>query len=341
MLVLHIVPADGVGGVELAARHAASRQHGELGLVILDGPTKDPLPPPEHAFHCNGRPGGPGSALRALAHVRRIRPKVVVFSLWKTWLAFLLIKAFAPGVRVVTFLHCDKPNHAIDEALTNLMARLSDQVWADSPETLRARLPQGVPMAQTRTISFLLRRLGAVARAPKPSFVFWGRIKRQKRVDLAVSLVARIPGSHLLLIGPDGGEEALVRRLAETLGVADRITFSGARVFEDIPGMVKGHAFYIQCSTHEGMSMSTVEAMQMGLVPVVTPVGEIARYCRDGDNAIVYRNEEQAAADITSVLADPKTYARLSAAAIDQWAKAPLYDEDFMAAARDLAARDD
>ena len=102
--------------------------------------------------------------------------------------------------------------------------------------------------------------------------------------------------------------------------------------------MVSAASFFIQLSTHEGMAMAVVEAMQMGLVPVVTPVGEVARYCRHMENAIIFDNPEQALADIETVLADPALFARLSAAAIDHWAQAPLYDEDFMAAA-DAAVR--
>ena len=42
--------------------------------------------------------------------------------------------------------------------------------------------------------------------------------------------------------------------------------------------------------------MSVVEAMQIGLVPIVTPVGEIARYCVDGKNA-VWVQEDATAVD--------------------------------------------
>ena len=37
-------------------------------------------------------------------------------------------------------------------------------------------------------------------------------------------------------------------------------------------------SFYLQTSKFEGFAMSVVESMMMGLVPVVTPVGEIGRY---------------------------------------------------------------
>ncbi len=335
--VLQIMPDDGVGGVELAARAAVERQGDAMRVFVLDD-LKDPLPRLPGITYGHARPGGPTSALRALKAANDQKPDVIVFSLWKTWLAFLLIRFFGPRAKLVTFLHCDRPHHRLDGAVTHAMMVLSDGVWADSEETLRLRK---APVGKiTRAISFLLHRPPAAPpRQAGPDFVFWGRIKRQKRIDLAVRLIARLQGARLLVIGPDGGEEAEVRRVAAELGMGDRVTFAGPRPFDEIPPLVADSAFYIQCSSHEGMSMSTVEAMQLGLVPVVTPVGEIARYCRHLDNAVLIDSEEQAAADIARLLDDPAEYARLSSAAVDRWADAPLYDEDFMAAAEQLAAK--
>lgn len=336
--VLQIVPDDGVGGVELAARAAVARQGGKVRVFVLDGLPKDPLPILDNMSYGHARPGGPVSALRALAAAHEQKPDVIVFSLWKTWLSFILIRIFGPKARLVTFLHCDRANHKIDEIITLLMCRFSNEIWADSEVTFEMRLPKTRFGIQTRTVTFLLHRLAGVARIPAPTFVYWGRIKRQKRVDLAVRLVSRIPGARFLVIGPDGGEEAEVRRVARETGMEDRLTFAGPRTFDEIPALVGDAAFYIQMSTHEGMSMSTVEAMQMGLVPVVTPVGEIARYC-DAGNAVVVQSEDQAVAEIARLLDDPALFAARSKAAVDRWASSPLYDEDFMAAAKALAAK--
>lgn len=38
------------------------------------------------------------------------------------------------------------------------------------------------------------------------------------------------------------------------------------------------------------MAIAVTEAMQLGLVPIVTDVGEIAHYCKDGKNSIYYDN---------------------------------------------------
>ena len=48
--------------------------------------------------------------------------------------------------------------------------------------------------------------------------------------------------------------------------------------------------------------MSVVEAMQLGLVPVVTNVGEISRYCIDNFNSVIYKSDIETFDDISKLL---------------------------------------
>ncbi len=82
--------------------------------------------------------------------------------------------------------------------------------------------------------------------------------------------------------------------------------------------------------------MSVVEAMQLGLVPVVTPVGGMRSYCRDGENAILFADAEQAAARIVEGIADPATYRRLQSGALATFRDQPSYAEEVVEAARRL-----
>ena len=340
--VLHIIPDDGIGGVELAARFAARTMGGRIRLLFLDREPTDPVARMDEAVYARGRPGGLATALFALREARRMKPDVIVFSLWKTWLAFLLIRFFGPPARLVVFLHLAESRHLVDAMVTGLNRRLADAVWADSMETLRSRIGRDADSPKARAISFVLHwPEGQVRTAPAPRLIYWGRIKHQKRIDRAVRLVAALAATHpevsLTLIGPDGGKLADIRQLAEELGVTARLRLEGPKSFDEISALAASHSLFVQLSDFEGMAMASVEAMQLGLVPVVTPVGEVARYCRDGENAIIYHDEAQAAADVDALLRDPARFASLSRAAIAQWLNAPMYDEDFMAAATDLA----
>ena len=47
------------------------------------------------------------------------------------------------------------------------------------------------------------------------------------------------PGVRLLLVGPDGGFETALRSLAGELGVAEKITFSGAKNYSEVPSYMR------------------------------------------------------------------------------------------------------
>jgi glycosyltransferase involved in cell wall biosynthesis len=179
---------------------------------------------------------------------------------------------------------------------------------------------------------------------PTCRFVFWGRLHRQKGLDRSVTMFARLrerlPMATYTIIGPDGGEQARLEALCRTLGIAQAVRFLGPMSQAEIWAEAASHSFYLQTSVLEGMAMSVVEAMQLGLVPVVTPVGEIGRYCRDAENAVLVGDDDHAVVShIEHLLAHPEDYARLSAAAVAQWQSAPLYRDDFLAACADALGR--
>jgi glycosyltransferase involved in cell wall biosynthesis len=86
------------------------------------------------------------------------------------------------------------------------------------------------------------------------------------------------------------------------------------------------------------MAMSVVEAMQMGLVPVVTAVGEIASYCRQGDNSVVVESDQQAIETILSLLNCDEKFQAMRSKAIATWNGKPRYSESVLRACEMLLA---
>lgn len=174
----------------------------------------------------------------------------------------------------------------------------------------------------------------------QPSFIFWGRIHPQKGLHRAISLFARIcsyrPDARFTLIGPDGGDLYAIQRQILELNISDNVQFRGCLEFPDICREANAASFYLQTSNSEGMAMSVVEAMQLGLVPVVTPVGEIAKYARHGQNSLIISNDDQIVDDIKESLNNDNLYRALSDGAIKTWLLAPLYKDDFLRACKEI-----
>jgi glycosyltransferase involved in cell wall biosynthesis len=340
--VLHILPEYGTGGAEVAALSAAFADHGQVRLLFLSG--SGLLQPAARLRVCEGcHPMGIKAIRTAMRTVRQQRPQVVIVSLWKSLPVLLALRAMRLRPRLVHLLHADRPKHRIDQLAHAIMLRACDAVWADSSTTLDSRYPPNRRTKPTRVVSFLVRRIDAPTRSePAARFIFWGRLARQKQVEQSIEIFARIAEHHasatFTIIGRDDGTRASAESRARELGVADRVVFTGELGFEEICKLAEEASFYLQTSTFEGMAMSVVEAMQLGLVPVVTPVGEIARYCRHLENAVVFRGLDQTAGDVRAALADPSLYRRLSAAAVNTWERAPLYREDIVAAASEIVS---
>jgi len=71
-------------------------------------------------------------------------------------------------------------------------------------------------------------------------------------------------------------------------------------------------------------------------------VGEIPRYCRDGETALFIAPDAAAAAvaaRIDALLAAPDRVERMARAAHDVWQARPLYRDDVLAASRAVLGR--
>ena len=75
-------------------------------------------------------------------------------------------------------------------------------------------------------------------------------------------------------------------------------------------------------------------------IPVVTPVGEISRYCQAGKNAVIIDNvdeSEDAIKDVMMLLQDEARYRRHQQAAQYHWRYSKLYRDDVCEAVEELS----
>jgi glycosyltransferase involved in cell wall biosynthesis len=169
-----------------------------------------------------------------------------------------------------------------------------------------------------------------------PVFIFWGRIHAQKGLKRALKIFLGIvevrPDARFIVIGPDCGDLSCFSSIVRQLGIESNVSFEGALEFSEIRKRAEQASFYLQTSELEGMAMSVVEAMQLGLVPVVTPVGEIKHYACHKKNALVVLDDRTAVYDVLEMLSEPARYLTCRQNAIATWATKPLYRDDVLRA---------
>ncbi len=107
---------------------------------------------------------------------------------------------------------------------------------------------------------------------PRPRAIFTGRLHPQKNLPLLLEAwteVARRSPANLILVGPGNDRQRLVE-LAGSLGIADRVQFTGA---VDHPAeYLRAADVFVLPSVAEGMSNSLLEAMATALPCVVSGI---------------------------------------------------------------------
>ncbi|MCI5164665.1 MAG: glycosyltransferase [Candidatus Electrothrix sp. GM3_4] len=331
MKIVHIIPYDGIGGVETAARTMAELEQSEVDFQVRYIFNQPPAGP--YGFN-------PLPFFKAARQIIIRQPDILIVSLWRSCIVAFFVKLFCPRIRFVLFLHFPEDVHFFDRLLTRLMAKFAYQIWADSEATLSRRL-SGLPSTNGKVISFVTHRIAALEkRMGQPNFIFWGRIHSQKRLERALAIFANThavhPEARFIIIGPDGGKLARLQKLIFSMGLTHAVRLTGEKKIDEIKCLANDASFYLQTSELEGMAMSVVEAMQLGLVPVVTPVGEISSYCRHQENSLLITSDRGAAEDILVLLNDPQKYEQLRNGAIATWADKPLYAESVVNACLEI-----
>lgn len=118
------------------------------------------------------------------------------------------------------------------------------------------------------------------------TFVFVGRLTRQKDLGLAITAIGRVVRARLIVIG-DGPDRERLEELAHASGASDRIVFRGSLPRPEALAIVAGSAAALLTSAWENFPHSAVEALAVGVPVVSTAVGGVPEIVRDGVNGLL------------------------------------------------------
>jgi glycosyltransferase involved in cell wall biosynthesis len=168
-----------------------------------------------------------------------------------------------------------------------------------------------------------------------PPLVYAGRLLREKRIDLLLRAVALLQDRHpgvLLTVFGDGPYRETLLRLADELGISDRVDFRGhVKTYDEVWAGLGGARVAVQPSEREGFGLFPLEAMAAGL-PVVyceSTESAVPELVRDGIEGICTAPDPAALARaLDRLLTDGAEWSRLRANAL---ARAAGYDWDEIA----------
>lgn len=317
--VAHLIHTTGIGGVESAVE-LISRSTTVLSYRILAFEQVEPAA--VSADFAGPGVNSPRSMVEILTRLHRMRPDVVVSSLWRSVIVGALHHLRHPHTPWVLFVHNSRYTHLVDGLVHRLAFRFADRILCDSSAVLEALIPvrcraRAEVVCPDSALLHLGRgsagdevraegeeRRGLEQGSPDTDtpvrIIYWGRAAPQKRMDRSLDLLAALerlrPGRFRLeIIAPNSALLASILDAADARGLP--VTWLGAGTPEEILAHAAGARFFLQLSDFEGLGMSVREALALGIIPIVTPVGAIASYTEDGTNAIHLRGPSSSHAD--------------------------------------------
>jgi glycosyltransferase involved in cell wall biosynthesis len=134
-----------------------------------------------------------------------------------------------------------------------------------------------------------------------------GRLETVKRHDLALRAMAQLASPRRLVVVGEGTQDANLRRLAEELGLGDRVEFAGSVSDDRLLELYAGALGVVYAPFDEDYGYVTLEAF-LARKPVVTArdSGGTLEFVQDGVNGFVCEPDAGAMAEAFSRLAqDP------------------------------------
>jgi glycosyltransferase involved in cell wall biosynthesis len=251
---------------------------------------------------------------------------------------FAIPAARLAGVPVVvaSIRDCGETLTPWQKRVQKMFCRMADCILANAEGVRRWLIREGYPARKIQVI-----RNGIVGPAPVSGGRGWlrqelglspdtrliavcSRLNRMKGLEYfldAASLVARLqPDVRFLIVGgnghrTDGTYQGELERYAASLGIDDRVIFTGFR--QDVARMLPEIDISVLPSLSEGLSNSLLEAMAAGVPVIATKVGGTPELVEDGATGLLVapRNAAALGQAMTLLLDHPATARRIGDAA--------------------------
>ena len=308
------------------------------GLTVRHLPAgpAEPLPATDEARHIGE------FSRRLAAQWQQSRPEIVHALYWTSGLAALLAARDYPVPVVQTFgslataeRRAGLPGPARDARMKMeaVVARTAAGVLATSTAEASDLATLGIRPASVRVVPCGVET-GRFSPGRRPErclgparLLHLAGLGPHDGADLAISLLAELPGVVLSLAGERpggrrGGDLGAARlgKLAATLGVADRVSFTGPVTERRLPAVLRSADMLICTSRHDPLGLTSIRAMACGTPVAAIETGGSADAVIDGITGLLGRPgaPQDLARRLQEVVSTPMKLAAFGIAAADR-----------------------
>ncbi len=342
--IIHIVHNLQIGGVETAVRSSVDKLNCEFDFWVISLHPNDENFVTEIANNNKLKCFNlhsiffPINLIRLLVFLIKISPDLIISSLWKSHGVTLLLKLFKPKIKIISIIHSAAFRHRFDTFFIKQIIKKSVLVLCDSNSSKQfiERVTQNV---RAEVLSFKINQSAETNEksfhAHKIRAVFIGRLSKEKRIDRSIRLVNLLikKGIDVTfdIYGPDNNKENELKKLIHDLGVEKQVKTHPAVPPDEVLTTLNKYDFMLQLSDVEGMAITVVQAMQQGLIPIVTRVGEMQYYVQHNKNGLIinapFDELNNIANEIETLRQSPSKMQSMSNEAKQTFNAQPLYAE--------------
>jgi glycosyltransferase involved in cell wall biosynthesis len=240
---------------------------------------------------------------------RRDRPDVAHAWFWTSGLAALAgaRDQRVPVVQTFYSLGAAEHRHHMPEhgpagriRLEASIGRTVSAVLAGSSEETTELATLGVPRTVVRVVPYGIDTTrfapgGPVARrGRRPRLLVSSSLEPGQGLDTAILAMVKVPGAELVIVGgPDRrklrdlGFYRTLTGLATSLGVRDRVSFTGRIHEADLPAWIRSADLMISPASYEPFGTATVRAMACGIPVIASSVGANQDAVIDGTTGVL------------------------------------------------------
>jgi glycosyltransferase involved in cell wall biosynthesis len=296
--VVHVINALETGGVEVGILNIIKSNPKNYKVITTRRSDKDFL-----ALFTKDELANvylSSNIISSLFFIFKENPDIIISSLWRGHMASLIFSVLTFfRIKRVHFSHSARYAHFMDEIITKISTLFSSSIFCDSKNTFEwivdeFPLLKGKCEVVPMFISF--HRLDKIHFTNKMKFVFMGRICKEKNLPMAIEFISYLYDKGMNvefdIFGRDDGEYEKIKGIIDKYNIGHVVKFRGVISPLESEIVMRNYDFYLQTSIVEGMAISVYQSVSHGLLPVVTPVGEISSYCIHKVNAFFLNKED-------------------------------------------------
>lgn len=267
------------------------------------------------------------SVKKAVADFKRqLNPDIVHLHFGATAFYHLQTQA-ADSTPTLTTVHALPESSLVESSLFSKVAHASQAVNAVSKKGLQI-LSRAFPQYAER-FSYVYYGLSpseqdSIELIPpsfdEPVILCLGRLTPQKGFDLALKAFARVepsfPKVRLMIVG-EGVEEAALKELATTLGITDKVDFTGSVPPQDVFGIINRATMMLLPSRFEGLPIVALQAARMQRPIISSDVDGLPDLIINQESGLVLKDntEKELAKAIRFLIQNPRKAIQMGKAA--------------------------